>query len=109
MKNKITNIIAINIIFFLILGVAFIFLGLEIEALSDSALEEWYPKREFMCFEHNGEFDELFSLRDISHLILNCGFFIILIGGIAIIFLETHIRDVKEKAKECHIIGNTEK
>lgn len=88
----------------MILGIALIQLGLEIEALSDSALEEWYPKREFMCFEHSGEFSELFRLQYIGNNIQSYGLLIILVVGVAFIYLDT-----EEKARKCHTTGNMEK
>lgn len=40
--------------------------GIAIESLANLSINEWMPKREWVCFDHSGEFDSLFALRNIG-------------------------------------------
>jgi len=84
MKNS--NILAIALIYFSILGFFIFFLGSSVNALAKSAIEEWYPKRDYACWEHSGEFDDLFSLRDLGNVLMNFGV-LILLAVVSIIML----------------------
>ena len=83
MKNS--NVFVIALVCLSILGFFLFFLGSNINALANSAIKEWYPKREWACWEHSGEFSELFSLRDLGTAFMSFGVLILLVVASIII------------------------
>lgn len=61
-----------------IVGLLCFSIGLNVTELALEAIDEWYPKRTYTCWEHSGEFDELFALRDFAQGLMGVGAAILL-------------------------------
>jgi len=69
----------------LLAGLWLLAVGLGIASLAMSSIAYWMPERMYACFEHSGEFDELFMLYNLGRRMELIGSLLIVVCSLILV------------------------